>query len=176
VRAAAADTTRTLASELSRDRLFAIDEADWSPPDEVPGLSKAELDALFPQRRPRAKSDKLKEMSVEQLVERFLSLALQRDDALLGYELAKVNRLFMLKIAVFEELKSRAGDQRRALVPLYDHPNPQVQLDAAKSTLAVAPQEARAALQALADSQKFPQAGDAGMSLRNLDRGVFKPT
>ncbi|MET0705817.1 MAG: DUF2019 domain-containing protein, partial [Tardiphaga sp.] len=46
---------------------------------------------------------------------------------------------------------------------------------AAKLTLAVAPVEARAQLQAIADSKWFPQAGDAGMSLWNLERGVFKP-
>ena len=41
---------------------------------------------------------------------------------------------------------------------------------------AVAPPEARRKLEAIADSQWFPQAGDAGMSLLNLDRGIFKPT
>jgi hypothetical protein len=35
---------------------------------------------------------------------------------------------------------------------------------------------ARAALQAYADSQHYPQAGYAGMSVSNLDRGIFKPT
>jgi hypothetical protein len=31
-------------------------------------------------------------------------------------------------------------------------------------------------LEMIADSNWMPQAGDAGMSLSNLDRGVFKPT
>jgi hypothetical protein len=34
----------------------------------------------------------------------------------------------------------------------------------------------RRMLQTIADSNWMPQAGDAGMSLSNLDRGVFKPT
>ncbi len=52
----------------------------------------------------------------------------------------------------------------------------QVRVNAAKATLAVAPQQARQMLQAIADSQWQPQAGDAGMCLWNLDRGVFVPS
>ncbi|GEM_PF-847585 len=36
--------------------------------------------------------------------------------------------------------------------------------------------EARSQLEAIAQSKWFPQAGDAGMTLLNLDRGVFKPS
>jgi hypothetical protein len=78
-------------------------------------------------------------------------------------------------IDVEEELKARDGDQRRALLDLYDHPNAQVRLNAAKATLAVAPESARRMLQTMADSREFPQAGDAGMTLDSLDRGIFKP-
>jgi len=49
-------------------------------------------------------------------------------------------------------------------------------LKAVKATLAVAPEAARQELQAIADSREYPQAGEAGMSLWNLDRGIFKPT
>jgi hypothetical protein len=89
---------------------------------------------------------------------------------------AKYNRLFDQKILIVEELKSRGDDQRRVLLKLFGHQNMQVRLNAAKATLAVAPQEARALLQKIADSNVFPQAGHAGMSLVNLDRGIYKPT
>jgi Domain of unknown function (DUF2019) len=79
-------------------------------------------------------------------------------------------------VAIEDELKARAGDQRRELLSLYSHPNAQVRLNAIKATLAVAPELARRALQAIADSREYPQAGDAGMSLWNLERGIFKPT
>jgi hypothetical protein len=72
-------------------------------------------------------------------------------------------------------LKARNGDQRRALLLLYEHPNAQVRLKAAKATLAVNPDAARRVLQTLADSREFPQAGDAGMTLINLDRSIFNP-
>lgn len=118
----------------------------------------------------------LRRMTVEQLVERFISITLDQDQALLHDELAKFNRLFEQMEAVKEELKGRPGDQRRALLPLYDHPNMQVRLKAAKAPLAVVPEAARQMLQAIADSGWFPQAGEAGMSLWNLERGVYKPT
>ncbi len=74
------------------------------------------------------------------------------------------------------ELKARPGDARHALVSLYQHPNLQVVLNAAKATLAVAPDAARRMIEAIAESKAYPQAGDAGMCLDNLDRGIFKPT
>ncbi len=77
---------------------------------------------------------------------------------------------------VSNELKGRPGDQRRALMTLYDHPNMQAQLQAAKLTLAVAPDEARRKIEFIASSGWLPQSGDAGMCLFNLDRGIFKPT
>ena len=118
----------------------------------------------------------LSEISTGDLVARFAEIACEQDRALLGGEIAKFNRLYDRMQEVSDELKRRPGDQRRALIALFDYPNMQVRLKAAKHTLAIAPAEARAQLQAIADSNWMPQAGDAGMSLWNLDRGVFKPT
>ena len=117
----------------------------------------------------------LSTMTVQDLVYLFSQIVLAQDDALLGAEYAKFNRLFDRMMDVSNELKSREGDQRVKLLPLFKHPSMQVRLQAARLTMAVAPVEARAQLQAIADSNWFPQAGDAGMSLLNLDRGVFKP-
>jgi len=116
------------------------------------------------------------EMTSDQLVERFTTISLEQDDALLGDEIAQFNRLFDQKTAVENELKSRRGDQRALLLKLFSHRNAQVRLNAAKATLAVAPDAARKMLHAIEDSQEFPQAGDAGMCLINLERGIFRPT
>jgi hypothetical protein len=118
----------------------------------------------------------LADMSTKDLVERFAQIAVAQGQALLRGEHAKFNRLFRQMSAVSDELKSRDGDQRRALMALYNYQDMQVRLKAAKHTLAVAPVEARRMLEMIADSNWMPQAGDAGMSLSNLDRGVFKPT
>lgn len=118
----------------------------------------------------------LSAMGGADLVELFTKIVVAQDEALLGGEHAKFNRLFTKMMEVSNELKSREGDQRIQLTRLFVYPNMQVRLQAAKLALAVAPVEARAQLQAIADSDWFPQAGDAGMSLWNLDRGVFKPS
>ena len=122
------------------------------------------------------KHAKLDDITVGDLVHRFVAIGIDQDKALRTSAIAKFNRLFDEKKAIERELKSRNGDQRRALLNLYDHPNPQVRLNAAKATLAVAPEAARRMLEAIADSREIPQAGDAGMTLDSLDRGIFKPT
>ena len=119
---------------------------------------------------------KLEDMTVNQLVERFTGIGIEQDQAILRDQHARFNRLFDEMVAVQDELKIRDGDRRQELLSLYNHPNAQVRLNAAKVTLAVAPEPARRALQAIADSREYPQAGDAGMSIWNLERGIFKPT
>jgi hypothetical protein len=118
----------------------------------------------------------LRDMTTTDLVDRFAQIGVAQGQALLRGEHAKFNRLFGLMDDVSKELKRRDGDQRRALMTLYNYQDMQVRLKAAKHTLAVAPVEARRMLQTIADSNWMPQAGDAGMSLSNLDRGIFKPT
>jgi Domain of unknown function (DUF2019) len=118
----------------------------------------------------------LQDLSVEQLVERFVAIGLAQEQASLYDDIGEFNRLFKKMQEVVRELRSRDGDERSALLSLYDHPNLQVRLKAVKNTLALAPKEGRRVLQAIADSQRHPQAGEAGMSLSNLDAGIFKPT
>ena len=118
----------------------------------------------------------LENMSVQQLVEQFAALCVSQDKAERSSRMTEYKKLFWQMMRVEEELKSRSDDQRKALLSLYNHSNMQVRLAAAKATLAIAPAEARQMLEWIANSGWFPQAGDAGMSLANLDRGVFKPT
>jgi hypothetical protein len=117
---------------------------------------------------------KLHAFTIEELVELFATLALEQDKA--EFNVPRLNRLFFQIEDIKAELKSRPGDQRRALMRLYGHPNMQVRLKAAKATLALAPAAARAELETIASSDVFPQAGDAGMTIDGLDDGTFKPT
>lgn len=116
-----------------------------------------------------------KNLTVADLVERFAALAVEDDKAEQKDEIAKRNRIRSQIFAVDKELKRRQGDQRRALLPLYDHPNMGVRLLAAKCTLAVAPGDARHMIESIAASNWFPHAGDAGMCLYMLDEGIFVP-
>ena len=113
--------------------------------------------------------------TVPQLLERFEALSLAKGEALVEGQIAKVTRLYWKIDALKKELKSRDGDQRRALHALYDHPNPQVRLESAEATLAVLQAEARAALQMIIDRKEFPQAGHAGFTLLYLSDGRYVP-
>jgi hypothetical protein len=110
-----------------------------------------------------------------QLVQQFADIALAQYRALLGNDSAEFNILFGRMNFVVDELKSRSGDDRHLLASLYGHENPQVRLKAAVRTLGIRPQEAREVIERIASSKEYPQAGDAGMTLDALDRGIFKP-
>lgn len=116
------------------------------------------------------------QMTVSELVEKFAEVAVAQDEAELRGQMTKYNRFFKQMMDVEAQLRGRDGDQRLKLVRLFDHPNLHVRVQAAMLTLAVAPIEARAQLEALAASDRLPYSADAGMCLWNLDRGVFKPT
>lgn len=117
----------------------------------------------------------LRKLTNVQLVERFVAIGEAQDDANFYDDIPEFNRLYRLKGAVVDELQRRPEDQRSVLLPLYSHENLQVRLNAVTGTLALAPEEGRRVLQAMADSMKQPYAGDAGMTLRALEKGIFKP-
>lgn len=115
-------------------------------------------------------------LSLEDLVGRFTVISEAQYEAELYGQIRKFNALMMDLKEVWEELQGRPGDQRIALLPLLEHPNYQVRLNAAKATLALAPAAARTTLEALYASGHLPQSGSAGMTLLLLDNGTFKPT
>lgn len=117
----------------------------------------------------------LKALTVAQLVQDFADMGVRQNKALLLDDLSEFSSLYWQIDAIREELKSRPGDERRALLALFSHPDPQVRLNAAKATLAVAPDQARAMLERIKERRRGPQAGDAGMCLLGLDRGEFVP-
>jgi len=113
--------------------------------------------------------------TVDQLVDRFAEIGVAQDRAELRGEISKFNKLYAEMKEVDIDLRARGERARRALLRLYGHPNMQVRLQAAKKTLAVAPHLARQVIESISESNWFPQAGEAGMTLRNLDSGIFKP-
>jgi hypothetical protein len=138
--------------------------------EELRARNQWRLLVTLPKRRP------LRSMTNEQIIARFVDLGLREGMAIEMNMFSKSNRLYPEKAALIEELKSRPGDQRRLLFDLYDHPNKQVQLNAAKATLALDLARARAALEALTVNKLYYQAGDAGMCLWALDQGISEPT
>jgi hypothetical protein len=88
-------------------------------------------------------------LSVDELVDRFTQISIAQSEALLCDEVERFNKLFRQMDSVSKELKRRDGDARRALMRLYGHPNLHVRLNAAKETLAVAPEFLRSAISPL---------------------------
>jgi uncharacterized protein YdcH (DUF465 family) len=119
---------------------------------------------------------KLEAMSVEELVARFEAIALGQDDAIFNDDNARYNRLFREMDALKQELKSREGDQRRALLPLLEHKNGQVRLKAAIATLAVEANAARQTVQEISDSNVYPEAANARGMISAIDEGRYVPS
>ena len=116
-----------------------------------------------------------KSASVENLVAQFEATALAQYRAIWTDQNAIYNRLYARMVDIRLELKARAGDQRRALVPLLLSDNVQVRLMAANTLLSIAPDLARKTLESVRDHGLLPQAADASMMLKALDDGSYVP-
>jgi len=112
---------------------------------------------------------------IDELVKRFAELGIAQDNAELYGEIPKYNRLFKEMEAVDQELRARGRVARLALLRLFNHSNMQVRVQAAIDSLGVAPESARKVLEAIRASKWQPQAMAAGMILRGLDSGQYKP-
>ncbi len=121
------------------------------------------------------KAIELENLTVDELVDRYAHICIAQDDALFHDEHRKFSRLFTQMIAVREELRRRGPEARLALKRLYDHPNLQVRLQAAKSIIGIDWEDALRVIQEVKKRGEMPQAGEAGMTLRALEKGIFKP-
>lgn len=117
----------------------------------------------------------VQQMTVVALVQRFEVIALEQSMAADLDETTKYNRLYDQMEEIEEELRSRDGDQRKVLLPLYDHANAHVQLKAALATLAIDPESARKVLQDISDRNEYPEAASARSMMRSLDEGTYTP-
>lgn len=115
-------------------------------------------------------------LSNEEIVKRFEKLCIEQYDAMDREERGRVNRLVWRIHHLVMELKSRPGDQRRLLRRFFGHSNMQVRLSAAHANLAIDYPAARREIQDIANSKWEAQCLDAGMTLINLDNGIYRPT
>ncbi|WP_029004622.1 DUF2019 domain-containing protein [Azorhizobium doebereinerae] len=113
--------------------------------------------------------------STDELVALFVDLSLEMKRADDWMENGAYNRAHKKLRDVEAEMKARPGDGRHALLPLLEHPNIQVRLNAAVATLALSP-AAVAAMRGIAPLGYCAQAVDATRMLRSLDSGSWKPT
>jgi hypothetical protein len=66
---------------------------------------------------------KLEDLTVDELVQRFIDIAFDQVKADLYGDLRKMRALYWKMDAAGNELRARPGDQRRALLPLLRHGN-----------------------------------------------------
>ncbi len=125
-----------------------------------------------PSPPPPRRSEKLKRMSVDELVRLFEQISLLEGEASANFETAKASRLYWRRRDLLFEMRHRDVDERPALFVLYTHKHPQVRLNVAKSTYALNPERAKLVLHEIATSRFFPWAGTAGMSLSALADGT----
>lgn len=120
--------------------------------------------------------DNSSESSIQELVDRFVSIALAQDRAMLIGSNTEFNRLYKQMEQISERLKTFEGDARRFLVQLHNHPNAQVRLTSAIETLALEPIDSRRVLQSISDRNEYPQAANARGMMLALDEGRYTPT
>lgn len=114
----------------------------------------------------------IKTLSSDELVEKFVEVAIDQGIASAALDTKTANRLFDRESRIVCELRARPGDHRRLLFALYRHPNFQVRLNAVRRTFALNRAEAELQLREIGASAPFPQGPHARLSLSMLELGI----
>ena len=107
--------------------------------------------------------------TVQELLAQFRKACLAQYDTYLTGDTRRRNRLYDFLLAATRELKRRGVEERRSLLTLFADENPQVRLQAATKVYSVAPEEAKACLEAIAAAGLPDQSLSAGMTLSRLE-------
>lgn len=110
--------------------------------------------------------------STPELIVQFVELALAQHAAVETFQTTRYNRLYDRIKLIEVQLRSREGDHRRALIPLLQAPNIQVQFMAAYALLTVVPEQVRRTLEVIRESGRLPQSADASYTLDHFDESI----
>jgi hypothetical protein len=113
--------------------------------------------------------------SDDDLIDRFVIAAKAMGVAVQEADVRQANRMYHLMRAIDLLLRSRGKAARLKLSPLLEHKDRFVQYYAARKLLGLLPDHARAVLEWNHKYWFDAIAGDAGMTLHNLDTGFYKP-
>ena len=116
----------------------------------------------------------ISEMDEAGLITMFANAARQMGVAVLDSDSRRANRAFGRMDAVDRELRARGKAVHEQLVSLLAHENRFVRYYAAKVLLAIVPDRAREVIEENARLWFDAIAGDAGMTLLALERGLYK--
>ncbi|MAS13296.1 MAG: hypothetical protein CMH69_08335 [Nitratireductor sp.] len=109
-----------------------------------------------------------KAVPADATVQEFIDLSLTQHEAVLYLETRAYNRAYEKIRKLVDKLRLSPGDQRHALIDLFDHPNPQVRLNAAKYAHPLFPEESIQVVQSIIDAKKYPQEAHARSALDYL--------
>lgn len=118
----------------------------------------------------------LSHMTNTELRDLFETLCIEQGKKFNPKGLERYKALFFEIREIAEELKKRPGDARYILIPFLAHEDWQVRLKAGHYTYAIAPVEARRALQWLQETKHGQFGPEAGFFLSGIDKGDFIPT
>jgi hypothetical protein len=110
----------------------------------------------------------LAHLSIDELVNLFQQNSTEQDRVIFKEQVSKYKEVFGESDAISAELQKRGPDALRALTRLYDDPNMQVRLQAARLTVEVAPAQAQSVLLNIARFGHVPQSANARAKLRHL--------
>lgn len=116
-----------------------------------------------------------KTATYQQLVERFVTTAKARGEAVTDLDTRRANVCFDQMKAIDREMRARGTEAQKALIPLLHDRNRFVQYYASIYLLGLVPDEARAVLEWNAKYGVGLIAADARGFLRELDEGTYKP-
>ncbi|HLY89371.1 MAG TPA: DUF2019 domain-containing protein [Acetobacteraceae bacterium] len=119
---------------------------------------------------------KLDKLTTDELVAQFVSLSEQQYLLMLNDDFKKFNHLFDKQTEIDKELRKRGIEARLELTKLFNHPNIQVRLSAAKRSLGVARESALDVLRQIIKEDFGPFRLRAGMTVALVEDGTVEPT
>lgn len=118
----------------------------------------------------------LDKLTTGELIANFTSLSERQYPLLLNDETAKYNLLVRKQVEIDKELRSRGTEARLELTKLFDHPNIQVRLIAARHSIGVAREPALNVLRQIMKEDFGPFRLSAGMTVALVEDGTITPT
>lgn len=121
------------------------------------------------------KAARLKELTTDQLVEKYRELSARHGRAIEAGNPKAANRDFDVIVAINQELRARGTEAHRRLLSLLNDQEPGTRCWAATDMLAFAPQEGERVLIELSKVPKSLVGLTAEMTLQQWKAGAFKP-
>jgi hypothetical protein len=119
---------------------------------------------------------KLDNLTIDELISLFASLSEQQYPLTLNDEGGKATHLIKKRDEINKELRKRGIAARLELTKLFTHPNIQVRVNAATSSLGVARESALDVLRQIIKEDFGPFRLDAGMTIALIEEGIVNPT